>query len=113
VTLEAFRDRDPEAELVFLLGADAALALGEWERPKRILELASIGVADRDTARREDAAAAVTSIAAGAGVELIEMPAVDASSTEVRRLIGASRDVRGLVPGAVAELIEEGSIYRP
>ena len=35
-TLEALRELEPEDEFVWLMGADAALALESWRRPERV-----------------------------------------------------------------------------
>src|SRR4051812_11694975 len=46
-TLELLSDREPEAELYFLLGADMATGLAEWREPARVVELARLGVVPR------------------------------------------------------------------
>ncbi len=46
-TLEQLRTADPDAEYVFVLGADQAMRLESWHEPARVLELAPLAVAER------------------------------------------------------------------
>jgi nicotinate-nucleotide adenylyltransferase len=45
-------------------------------------------------------------------IEIFAIPAVDVSSTEVRRRVAAGEPIADLVPQAVAELIEATGVYR-
>ena len=44
--------------------------------------------------------------------QLIEMPAMDTSSSEIRRHLSAGQSIDGLVPPAVAEYIAAHWLYR-
>lgn len=111
-TLEELSERQPEDELFLLMGADAAVGLGSWKRPERVLELARIAVAARPGASADDAQAAVAEVAAGAEVDRVAMPQLDVSSTGIRERVAAGRPIRYLVPDAVGELIAERGLYR-
>jgi nicotinate-nucleotide adenylyltransferase len=43
---------------------------------------------------------------------LVEMPAIDISSTEIRRRVAGGEPIEHLVPSDVAEYIAENGIYR-
>src|SRR3954454_22670111 len=45
---------DPGDELTFIVGADQACGLPGWREPEGILELAELGVADREGMREAD-----------------------------------------------------------
>ena len=45
-----------ETELTFIVGGDMALALPTWREPEAMLELATLGVAEREGVRRADIA---------------------------------------------------------
>lgn len=105
-TLELLHEESPGAELVLVMGADAAAGLPGWKRPERILELARIAVAERDGVDRRRVERAIA-----APVDAIEMPEVAVSSTLVRKRAAAGEAIDDLVPAAVAELIRERGLY--
>ena len=110
-TLAQLHEERPEAELWFLLGADQARRLPEWHEPERVLELATLAIAERDGASVEDVEAAVARVGQ-ARMERFAMPRIDVSSTEVRRRIGTGLPYRFLVPAPVADRIERVGLYR-
>ncbi|HEX6117377.1 MAG TPA: nicotinate-nucleotide adenylyltransferase [Solirubrobacterales bacterium] len=111
-TLEALHGEEPEAELVWLMGADAALALESWRRPERVVELARLGIAPRAEVMRADLDEVLERLGAGAGeAAAVEMPAIGVSSSQVRERVREGRPIRHLVPDPVVELIEERGLY--
>lgn len=101
-TLEDLRRRRPNSELVLLLGADAAAELGAWHEAARIPQLARVVVFARPGASVPSSA----SIA-----QVIEVPAIDVSATEIRRRVHRGRSIRYWVPDAVAEYIIRHRLY--
>ncbi len=112
LTLAELSGRHPDDEFVFLMGADIAAELERWEQPRRVLELARVGVAARPGARIEQVEAALERLGAAGRMEVIRMPEVDVSSTVVRERVAAGEPVGALVPAAVADLIAERGLYR-
>ncbi|MCB0856794.1 MAG: nicotinate-nucleotide adenylyltransferase [Solirubrobacterales bacterium] len=110
-TLEEIHSLNPDSQIYFLAGSDAALGIGKWHRPDRVLELARFGVAPRSEAAREAVTEAFESLGAGDRVEFFEMPRVDVSSTLVRERIDEARPWKHLVPPEVAEMIENEELY--
>lgn len=94
-TLRAFRAGQPEAELVLLLGADAARELPRWREVEAVRSLARIEIFSR---HGEGGTHAV--------------PRVDLSSTEIRARVRQGRSIRYWVPDAVAEYIAAHRLYR-
>jgi nicotinate-nucleotide adenylyltransferase len=93
-TLRAFRAEHPGAELVLLLGADAAEELPRWHEAAAIPDLARIeifGRGDEGGAHR--------------------VPRVDISSTDIRARVRQGRSIRYWVPDAVAEYIAAHRLY--
>jgi nicotinate-nucleotide adenylyltransferase len=111
-TLELLRDRRPDHELTFLMGADVAAALEQWREPERVVELARLGIAGRPGTALEAAEAALERLGASERAEFIRMPEIGVSSTEIRLRIAQGRPVRYLVPDSVAALIAERGLYR-
>jgi nicotinate-nucleotide adenylyltransferase len=98
-------------ELWFLMGADVAAHLDEWREPKRVLELARVGIAARPGTAIDEAEAALDRLEAADRAEVVRMPELGVSSTRIRRRVAEGRPVRYLVPDGVLELIEAEGLY--
>jgi nicotinate-nucleotide adenylyltransferase len=113
-TLELLGRERPGAEPVLVLGADAALQLGEWRHAERVVELARLAVAGRDGVDRAEVAAALAGLGIGeegGRLTFLEMPAIGVSSSLLRDRVREGRPIRHLVPDAVADLIAERGLY--
>lgn len=110
-TLEEIRSTNPDSHLFFLSGSDAALGVGGWHRPERVLELATFAVAPRTEIAREAVEETFESLGARDRLEFFEMPRVEISSSLVRERIAAGRPWKHLVPHAVAEMIDNEDLY--
>jgi nicotinate-nucleotide adenylyltransferase len=110
-TLSRLHDRCPGDQLTFLVGGDMALSLPTWREPAAILELAELGVAEREGVRRTDIVERLSGLDT-ARVRFFDMPRIDVSSSLVRRLAAAGRPIRYLVPDAVADYVERVGLYR-
>jgi nicotinate-nucleotide adenylyltransferase len=111
-TLEALAEERADRELVFVMGADAAVGLETWREPERVVELASLAVARRAGVSDSDVATAMRSLGCERRATMLEMPQFGVSSSVVRERAGEGRPLRYLVPAPVAEYIEEKGIYR-
>jgi nicotinate-nucleotide adenylyltransferase len=111
-TLELLHERLPDDELVFLMGADVAAGLEAWRLPRRVLELARLGIAGRPGTVLDEAEATIERLGAAERAEVIRMPELSISSTRIRRRIAQGRPIRYLVPDPVRSLIEERGLYR-
>jgi nicotinate-nucleotide adenylyltransferase len=101
-TLEELRKREAGAEFVLLLGADAAAELPAWREAERIPQLARVVVFARPGSRVPDSPWIA---------QVIEVPAIDISATEVRRRVAWGESIRYWVPDAVAEYIARHQLY--
>ena len=108
-TLRAIHESYPEAELTFIVGADMARTLPEWHEPEALLKLASLAVAERQDAGREDVLRAL--IPLRAEVAFLEMGMVEISSSMVRERVAEGRPVGDLLEPAVAAYIAEHGLY--
>ncbi|HEX5527382.1 MAG TPA: nicotinate-nucleotide adenylyltransferase [Solirubrobacterales bacterium] len=111
-TLEALADERGDTELVFVMGADAAVGLESWREPERVVELARLAVARRAGVSDADVAEAMRSLGCEGRATMLEMPQFGVSSSAVRERARQGRPLRYLVPEPVARLIEERGIYR-
>ena len=110
-TLSRLHDRCPGDQLTFIVGGDMAFSLPTWREPEAILELAELGVAEREGVRRADIVERLADLGTE-NVRFFDMPRLDISSSQIRRMVGAGRPIRYLVPDAVADYIEREGLYR-
>ena len=111
-TLRRLHERSPGDDLTFIVGGDMALSLPAWREPEAILELAELGVAEREGVRRADIVDRLSGLG-GDRIRFFDMPRLDISSSLIRRLVAAGRPIRYLVPDAVADYISQAGLYRP
>jgi nicotinate-nucleotide adenylyltransferase len=110
-TLELLASERSDTELVFVMGADAAVGLESWRNPERVVELARLAVARRAGVSDADVGAVMRSLGAEGRVTMLEMPEFGVSSSVVRERAAVGRPLRYLVPESVARFIEEKGIY--
>ncbi|MFI5234519.1 MAG: nicotinate-nucleotide adenylyltransferase [Gemmatimonadales bacterium] len=101
-TLRALAAREPGRRFILLLGADAARDIGQWREAAAIPELARVAVLSRP-----GSAGPVSPLI----TDTVSVPAIDISSTEVRRRTAAGLTIRYWVPDAVAEYIAARGLY--
>jgi nicotinate-nucleotide adenylyltransferase len=110
-TLRRLHERCPGDELTFLVGGDMALSLPTWREPEAILQLAELGVAEREGVRRADIIERLSGLPL-TRVRFFDMPRLDISSSLIRRYVAAGRPIRHLVPEGVAAYISEVALYQ-
>jgi nicotinate-nucleotide adenylyltransferase len=119
-TLDAIHASYPDAELTFIVGADAARTLADWRDPEKLLELAEVAVAARSGSSEEELLQTVARLAAGARaaspatakLRFLDMPIVEISSSEARRRAARGEPLEDLVGPAVADYIADHRLYR-
>ncbi len=104
-TLQELHDEDPSRELFLILGSDAAEGLDSWERSERLHDLATIVVVERPGAEGARPPA-------GYRYEVVSVPLLDVSSTEVRSRVLEGRPLDFLLTPGVIRCIEERGLYR-
>ena len=123
-TLASFRAESGERPLCLLLGADQLEVLNTWRRWRELTDYAHLVVARRTgagwphggevsrwaKARRCDDSALLQSRPAGT-IFVMDLPAVDISSTAIRGRCATGEGLDGLVPRAVAQYIQQEKLY--
>jgi nicotinate-nucleotide adenylyltransferase len=110
-TLGVLHSRAPDSELFLIVGGDAAAGLPSWHQPERILSLARLAVARRRGTPSSAIDEALAGLDGGKRREFFRMPRIGISSTMVRERVAAGQPIRYLVPDAVADYIQEHSLY--
>ncbi|MBN2198888.1 MAG: nicotinate (nicotinamide) nucleotide adenylyltransferase [Candidatus Aminicenantes bacterium] len=129
LTLEAVRRRHRGAVLFFLLGIDAFQDIRTWRESRRVLEQCHFVVTSRPGYDLGQARRALGSVSAARFVDLepggpavgrlprapaiflLPIPALNISSTDIRRRARRGGSLAGLVPGPVANYIHRHRLY--
>lgn len=105
-TLQELRNLEPSAELFFITGADSLSGIASWHQVEKLWPLATfVGVSRPGHALKAP-------IYAGARIELLEIPALAVSSTEIRAKVNSGESIDDLVPEAVSQYIKDQNLYR-
>jgi nicotinate-nucleotide adenylyltransferase len=110
-TLGLLAEERGDTDLVFVMGADAAIGLESWREPQRVTGRARLAVARRAGISDAEVAAVLRSLDAEGKATMLEMPQFGVSSSAVRERAAAGRPLRYLVPESVARFIEEKGMY--
>ena len=129
-TLHALRSQLPDRPLVLIMGSDQLARLDSWRDWQQVAALAHIAVATRAGAQVPSSASmqsvlskrrqgpAFLKCELGGGVVEFAMTPVDASATEVRRLLAESpsteraQRLSAMVPAVVLDYIDSHHLYR-
>ena len=98
-TVLQIHEREPDAELFWLIGADNVDRLSDWHRFEELNKLVKFVVLDRACSELKSP-------------YLIVQRNVDISATEIRKRVASGRSIRYLVPKAVEEIIRHENLYR-
>jgi nicotinate-nucleotide adenylyltransferase len=90
------------------MGADQLEGFAGWSRPDRIVQLARLAVAWRPGAGDPAMDHLAGPVAAGR-IDVVDMPEVPISSTQVRERLARGDDVSDLVPSSVAGLLADAT----
>lgn len=109
-TIDTLRDlraeRGPDAEFFFIIGADALSRLRTWKDHEELVKLMHFVGCTRPGHQLGDAGLA------DGQFTLVEIPALEISSTLCRERIRAGLPIRYLVPDGVISYISKRGLYR-
>jgi nicotinate-nucleotide adenylyltransferase len=108
-TLRELQAEHPGAQLHLLMGEDQAGGFSRWHAWQEVARLAVLCVAGRGTGEGVAALRALP----GVRVELLQLPQMPESATEIRARLTAGQDITDLVEPAVASYIETHHLYQP
>jgi nicotinate-nucleotide adenylyltransferase len=112
-TLDILRSQSPSDDLFLILGADIAAGLPKWHAPERVLELATVAIAQRRGTAKAAVQEALAQVKGGERARFFQMPRIGISSTMVRRRVRAGQPIRYFVPDGVMHYIETHGLYGP
>lgn len=126
-TLTEIKSDHPEADLYFLIGADAFFHLHTWRNPLEVFALADFVIMDRPGTPRGDildylrrnldpgfapARGGWVRGPFGHGAMRLQTRLLDISSSDIKRRVASGLSIAYLVPTAVADYINDMKLYR-
>ena len=105
-TLRDLRKAHPDAELFFITGADAISSIAGWKDVEELWTLANFVAVTRPGHKLDlpDAPAGV--------IQVLEIPALSISSTDIRERVAAGKPIWYLVPDGIVQFIAKHGLYR-
>lgn len=112
-TVQLIKERNPNVEVIFLMGGDSLKDLPKWHRPIDFVRVCDeIGVMRRP----EDAIDVVSVDNAVAGLRaklrFVNAPLLEIASSQIRRRVQEKRPCRYYLPPAVYDYIQIEKLYR-
>jgi len=95
-----------DRDLFLVVGSDVAARLDSWERSEEVRALATLAV----VARGDDP---IEVPEGGWRVEVVRMPRLDISSTDLRSRVAEGRPIDYLVPAGAVRVLRERRLYTP
>ena len=122
-TVRQRQAREPDAEITFVVGADAFAAIGTWKEFAAIFTLCDFCVISRPGAPNGELPIAVENAfcyepsrgvyvhRSGRALRFLPVTALMISASDIRRRCAEGRSIRYLVPDAVAEYVAQHGLY--
>ncbi|MCH5268729.1 MAG: nicotinate-nucleotide adenylyltransferase [Lachnospiraceae bacterium] len=113
-TLALLQQQKPDCVWYFIMGGDSFFHVEKWYHPEEILRLSTILAVSRDGLSQEEMERqkAFLEEKYQAKIQLLSMPQMDISSTEIRSKIALGDEVCDMVPESVMTYIDEHGLYR-
>ncbi len=110
-TLALLQAQHPGASLFLLIGGDSLAEMHHWRDPSGIVRQATLAVMPRPGYRIEMEALERLAPGIGARIIWLDAPALDISSTDLRRRLHQGLPVRYLVPPAVEAYLRQHALH--
>lgn len=114
ITLEKLKEKHPDIEYYFIIGADSLYDFKGWAEPERICACATILVATRNHTDEKllDYELQMNSSWFHGRFEKLVIDNIDISSQQLRKWIREGKSVRYYTPDSVIAYISDQNIYR-
>lgn len=113
-TLREFHDIYPDTEFYFITGTDAVINLSNWHEPEELLKLCKFIAVSRPGMNKESVESKIEEIRKDLNghIELLHVPMLQISSTEIRERFIKGISAKYLLPEAVEQYINKNNLYR-
>ncbi len=96
-----------DVDLYFITGADAFLSMDKWYKADELLKMCNFVAATRPGYPIEKLDTRFSGF-----IEIVEVPALSISSTDIRGRVKEGRSIKYLLPEAVEDYIFKNGLYR-
>jgi len=113
-TLAELTQRHPAHEFALIVGGDSLNELHQWYQPQRLVSQALLVAVARPGTLPVSAAELAAKLdvpPAAVRLQLVECPAVDIASRDIRERVKSGRTIRFLLPRSVEEFVRERKLY--
>lgn len=113
-TLKILKQKYPETEFYFIVGADSLFHMQKWKNPEIIFQSCHVAAAVRDNMDLSAVKQKAQELQKQyhASVFPVSLGQIDISSTMIRDRIRQHRSIRYMVPASVLQYIEEKHFYQ-
>ena len=105
-TLRDLREAHPDAELFFITGADAISSIAGWKDVEELWTLANFVAVTRPGHKLD------LPVAPAGVIQVLEIPALSISSTDIRERVATGKPIWYLVPDGIVQFIAKHGLYR-
>jgi len=113
-TIETLKEKNPDNEYYYIVGADAFIEMDTWKSPDKIFSEVAILVAPRlgTDAKDVNVKAQEYKEKYGATIHFLPMNCIDISSSEIRKKVRQDKSIRYTVHYRVIEYIKRYNLYK-
>ncbi|SFR97358.1 nicotinate-nucleotide adenylyltransferase [Anaeromicropila populeti] len=113
-TMRILTETNPNIHYFFIIGADSLYHISEWKNPEDLLSMVTMLVASRNGKSIDEITKKIEQVQKqfGGHFELLKIPALDISSTEIRNRVKNNSSVRYYLPEKVRNYMNEFKLYR-
>lgn len=113
-TIRHYLQADAQLDIRFIMGVDALQLISTWKDVEQLLTLCRFIVVTRPGYQldRFDPVFATVPAELWERIEILSIPGLEISSSDIRRRVAAGRSIRYLLPPIVADYIEKHRLYR-
>ena len=106
-TVREFAAAEPDTAWVLIIGQDQYAGLHTWRDWRELVARVTLAIANRP-----DVVATANPQIGKVAHQMVQLPMMDVSSTEIRRRVAAGESIANLVPPPVASYIARHRLYR-
>jgi nicotinate-nucleotide adenylyltransferase len=102
-----------DTELFFIIGADVLIDLPNWRSIREVVKLCKFAAMRRPGFKKDkfNEQKRLLEEEYGAEIEIIDMPLIDISSTDIRNRLAEAMSIKYMLPDDVIEYIEKEGLY--
>jgi nicotinate-nucleotide adenylyltransferase len=103
-----------DKKFYFVMGADAMLLIDTWKNSSELLKICSFIAVTRPGYDTREFISFVDDLKKRqeCDIKIMEIPAVDISSSEIRECVSKGESIKGFVPEKVEKYIIENGLYK-